>query len=142
MDNIRKLFVSENYKLCSMCSRPLPVDFEKDCCPACEENILFKEVREYIRSHDVTEYQLAEVFNLSPEKVKKWIKDGRIEYVQTEQNKIVSARCQRCGAAVSFGTLCPACLRLMNGEKQRQGVAMFKQNRDGSRIRSLGDEIK
>lgn len=142
-DNSRKLFISEGYKLCKMCSRPMNIDEKKDTCPFCEENMLFREVRDFIRNNDVTEYQLSERFNISPDKVKAWIKEGRIEYVQAGGDKIVGSRCQRCGAAVSFGSLCPACLRLMNGEKRRQGVAVFNPaNRDGSKMRYMGNDDK
>ena len=100
-----------NYKSCSMCGRLMPIDYEKDFCPACEEDVLFKEVREYIRSHEVTEFELAEIFDIPQSKVRKWIKEGRIEYV-TGDNKMMNTRCQRCGVPVSFGTLCP--MKMMN----------------------------
>ena len=139
-DNVRKLFVSDHYKMCKMCMRPLPIEYEKDCCPECEENMLFREVREFIRENDVTEYQLAERFNISIEHVKQWIKEGRIEYVQSSEEKIVGSRCQRCGVSVTFGTLCPSCLRIMNGDKKMKGVAVFKQNRDGNKMRYMGNK--
>ena len=38
-----------NYKSCTMCGRALPINYEKDYCPACEDDVLFREIREYIR---------------------------------------------------------------------------------------------
>ena len=126
-----------NYKSCSMCGRLMPVDYEKDFCPACEDDVLFKEVREYIRSHDVTEFELAEIFNISQSKVRKWIKEGRIEYVTTE-NKMVNTRCQRCGVPITFGTLCSDCMRVMNGSKEVSFISAGKKQ-DRNKMRFLMD---
>ena len=126
------------YKSCSMCGRQLPIDYEKDYCPACEDDVLFKEVREYIRTHEVTEFELAEIFNISQNKVRRWIKEGRIEYV-TGENKMMNTRCQRCGIPVSFGTLCPDCMRVMNGSKEVSYIS-FGSKRDSNRMRFLSKE--
>ena len=130
--------VYTNYKSCSMCSRQLPIDYEKDFCPSCEDDVLFKEVREYIRSHEVTEFELAEIFHISQSKVRKWIKEGRIEYV-TGENKMMNTRCQRCGVPVSFGTLCPDCMRVMNGSKEVSYIS-FGAKKDNNRMRFLSDD--
>lgn len=130
--------VYTNYKSCSMCSRQLPIDYEKDFCPSCEDDVLFKEVREYIRSHEVTEFELAEIFHISQSKVRKWIKEGRIEYV-TGENKMMNTRCQRCGVPVSFGTLCPDCMRIMNGSKEVSYIS-FGAKKDNNRMRFLSKD--
>ena len=127
-----------NYKSCSMCGRTMPIDYEKDFCPACEDDALFKEIREYIRTHEVTEFELAEVFNISQNKVRNWIKEGRIEYV-TSENKMVNTRCQRCGAPVTFGTLCTDCMRIMNGNKEISYISSGPK-RDRNRMRYLTDQ--
>ena len=121
-----------------MCGRLMPIDYEKDFCPAWEDDVLFKEVREYIRSHDVTEFELAEVFNISQSKVRKWIKEGRIEYV-TGENKMMNTRCQRCGVPVSFGTLCPDCMRVMNSSKEVSYIS-FGSKKDRNRMRFISKE--
>lgn len=70
-------------------------------------------VKDYIRSNVVNEYMVADHFQISIKKVRNWIKEGRIEYVEKD-TQIVGTKCQRCGKPVSFGTLCPDCMRLMN----------------------------
>lgn len=100
----------DNMKFCAICHRSLPDTFEGDLCPACQENHLFSEVKEYIRSRDVTEYQVAEHFNIPRLLVKKWIAEGRIEYKEQEE-KIVNLHCNMCGAEITFGTLCQKCYR-------------------------------
>ena len=138
--NIHQKDQYSNYKSCSMCGRSMPIDYEKDFCPACEDDVLFKEVREYIRSHDVTEFELAEIFHISQSKVRKWIKEGRIEYVSGE-NKMMNTRCQRCGAPVTFGTLCPDCMRVMNGNKE-VSYTSSGSTKDSNRMRSLSNDDK
>jgi RNA polymerase subunit RPABC4/transcription elongation factor Spt4 len=101
------------YKHCAMCGRPIAVDSKTEYCKACTEESLFKEVREYIRTHDVTEYELAETFQIPKTKVRRWIHDGRIEYVES-QHKLVNIRCMRCGAPISSGNYCASCMRVMD----------------------------
>lgn len=105
---------SSSYKYCEFCGRPLPSDYEKDFCPSCEENNLFREVKDFIRSHDVNEYQVAAHFQIPVRQIKQWIREGRIEYKESTIGHFASVRCQNCGISISFGTLCPKCLRVMN----------------------------
>ncbi|SDB18271.1 hypothetical protein [Eubacterium oxidoreducens] len=124
-------------KQCEECGRAMPIDYPHNICPTCKENSLFREVREFIRANDVNEYQVADKFNLPVEQVKNWIRNGRIEYKQLgEKNLMGGNYCARCGASVSFGTLCPKCLRLMNNQKK--GVAIQKpSDSDNSKMRFL-----
>lgn len=120
MDNPKSLF-NNNTKVCENCKRPLPYDYKENLCPRCLDMALFREVKEFIRTHDVNEYEVAEHFKIPLRQVKRWIKDGRIEYKQSESaSTIAGLHCQRCGAPVTFGTLCPKCLRLLNGSKDTQ----------------------
>lgn len=136
----RPIEPDSKFKPCSMCGRPILVRGNREYCSICEDNALFKEVREYIRSHDVNEYELAEIFHIPQSKVHNWIKEGRIEYASGE-NKMVSTRCQRCGAPVSFGTLCSGCMRVMNGNKEISYISSG-QSHDRNRMRFLLDEDK
>ena len=106
----------ENYRQCALCGRRLAHSYEDDYCPACQEFKLLREVKDYIRANDVNEYQVAEHFQIPLKQVKEWIREGRIEYRQNpEQGTISGMHCLRCGAPVTFGTLCPKCLKLLNG---------------------------
>ena len=46
-----------NSRFCAICRGSLPDDYEDELCPFCKENQLFSEVKDYIRSKDVTEYR-------------------------------------------------------------------------------------
>ena len=132
----------EEFKRCEFCGRPLPVDYEQDCCPSCIDYKLFHEVKEYIRDNDVNEYQVAEHFRIPLRRVKEWIREGRIEYRAAGEGNITSVRCQRCGAPVSFGSLCAKCLKLLNSN---HGYAIRKdpsQSSDGSRMHYLDEDNK
>ena len=126
-----------NYKECEYCKRPLPIHYEKTLCPNCLDAQLFHEVKEFIRSNTVNEYEVAEHFGIPIKQVKAWIREGRIEYRTSESDSSISMHCQRCGAPVSFGTLCPKCLKLLNGNK---GVSMQKLNSGDSKMRYLDNE--
>ena len=106
---------SDKYKYCEFCGRTLPKHYEGTLCPTCQEAQLFRNVRDYIRANTVNEYEVAEHFHIPLRQIKEWIREGRIEYHEVDTASTISGmHCQRCGAPVSFGTLCPNCLKLMN----------------------------
>lgn len=99
-------------KECPQCHRLLPAKYPEDLCPVCKEINLFSEVKEYIRSHDVNEFQVAEKFNLPRSKVKHWIREGRIEYKDnTGDNRLKDCYCIECGKVIFSGLMCPECMR-------------------------------
>lgn len=106
--------IFDKYKYCEFCGRPLPKSYESNLCPNCQEAQLFRDVKEYIRSNVVNEYEVAEHFHIPLRQVKEWIRDGRIEYRKDNNATINGMHCQRCGAPVSFGSLCSKCLKLLN----------------------------
>jgi predicted amidophosphoribosyltransferase len=128
-------------KGCKRCGRMLPDTYEEEYCPFCRETMLFDKVRDYVRSADVTEYQVASHFNIPVEKVRYWIKEGRIEYkddnVKGEggPSGITGMYCSRCGAPVTFGTLCTKCLKLLN--ENRKGYSPVQKKKENERMRFL-----
>ena len=113
MSETKRLFES-NCKYCKWCHQPISLEEESDLCPRCQESNEFREIRAYVREHDVNEFQLAEVFGIPLRKVKQWIREGRLEYREIEQT-IVNLHCQNCGKAIQFGSLCPECNRALYG---------------------------
>ena len=127
----------ENVNQCKSCKRPLPKKYEQDLCPRCQEIQLFHDVKEYIRSNDVNEYEVADHFHIPLRQVKAWIREGRIEYKEIfAQNSIEGIHCQRCGAPVSFGALCPKCLKLYNGNKGYD-VSRSDANKNDNKMRYI-----
>lgn len=74
--------VSYKKKNCARCGKLLPRSYKKDYCEGCQEALLFDEVRDFIRNNNVTEREVAEYFDLPREKVRAWLRDGRIEYTR------------------------------------------------------------
>lgn len=101
-----------NYKYCEKCNRPLPITFEGTICLDCVNQELFYQVKEYIRANDVTEYEVAEHFEIPLSKVKHWIREGRIEYKDDHLNSLITMHCRKCGAPIQFGTYCTKCQKL------------------------------
>lgn len=105
-------------RYCKMCAKLLAPDYEREYCPACEENKLFDEVREYIRNNEVTEHQVADHFRIPQKLVKNWIKEGRIEYKESaEAKELVMLHCEQCGTPLTFGTLCRKCRKMAENAK-------------------------
>lgn len=111
-----------NYKACAGCGKRLPDTYTEDYCPNCKSAKLLHDVKDFIRENDVNEYQVAEYFQIPVRVVKEWIREGRLEYRTNENGASFSMHCQRCGAPVTFGSVCPKCLKLMNGTGKGYGV--------------------
>lgn len=130
--------MSINYKYCTYCKRILPASYKEDYCVDCEERMLFEKVRDFVRKNEVNEYQVAEHFDIPVRQVKQWIKEGRMEYKERDQKSLMSSYCIRCGARVSFGSLCSKCLRLLNGEKKGYGV--MEQSEEAGKMRFIDSD--
>lgn len=138
MDTNRGFF--QNYKYCIDCKKLLPEEYGYELCPACLEQRLFREVREYIRTNDVTEYDVAEEFGLPVRRVRAWIKEGRIEYREDETKTIIGMQCARCGEKITIGAFCPQCLRILQHPKAT--LAAGFEDVDASRMRFLDEKKK
>lgn len=135
---MEQISLFDNLKFCSVCRRPLPTNYEGTICPGCIENQLFNEVKEYIRSKDVTEYQVAEHFNIPHRKVKQWIEEGRIEYKEQDNSKIMQIYCSKCGAPIAFGNFCQKCYKAKYNTKA--GYAPLKEGAEENKMRFLDDK--
>lgn len=128
----------EQYTYCKDCRKLLPEDYEYVLCASCIEQRLFREVRDYIRTHDVTEYDVAEEFQLPVRRVKAWIKEGRIQYKQEENKMVIGQTCARCGQMISFGDFCSSCARILQNPK---GVLKLGfEDIDASKMRYIDEE--
>ncbi len=123
-----------NVKVCVNCGRRLVRSSENGLCPMCAEQELFNEVRDYIRANDVKDYDVAQKFGIPLNKVKEWIRQGRIQYKNdpTMKSVIMGNYCQVCGQPTNFGTICPKCMKEKKKENI-QGVAIGKPQGDGNK---------
>ena len=72
---------SINHKYCEHCGQPIPRSSEFACCADCQNSILFRAVKDYIRENNVNEFEVAEHFGIPLRLVKQWMRELRIEYV-------------------------------------------------------------
>ena len=112
----RNRFGDSEIKSCKQCGRRLHPKYNKDICPACMEMNLFNEVKDYIRKNDVNESQVADHFGISNAKVRAWIRDGRIQYKNTDGKTVSQVYCQICGKPLDVGNLCSECRHLQGLE--------------------------
>ncbi|MCR5094304.1 MAG: hypothetical protein K6B72_10060 [Lachnospiraceae bacterium] len=122
----KSLFENSAEKRCKECGRYMPERLTGEICPACEERMLFSQVRDYIRENDVRDWEVAEHFGIPRATVKRWIEEGRIQYKeeQSPRDVIMTNYCQICGQPTHFGTICPECMKEQK-RKERRGVAVF-----------------
>ena len=108
-----KSFSYSQAKHCQNCNAVLPPDHKGSFCSSCSEYLLFQDVKDFIRSGDYTEYDVAQFFNIPLSQVRKWIREGRIQYKEDSLNNI-TLHCQICGAQIMFGTVCAKCMKAQN----------------------------
>ena len=128
--------MEQNIKECANCHKDLPADYAYNNCPKCKEDEMFSRVKDYIRTHEVNEYMVANEFQIPLRKVRGWIKEGRIEYVDKD-TRIVGTKCQRCGKPVTFGMLCPDCMRLLNYSNKKIQIVSDQDRKDAGKMRFL-----
>ena len=85
----------ENVHECKQCGRILNKMYRDEICPECKDLNLFAEVKDYIRENDVKEIDVADHFGIPVAKVRRWIREGRIQYKEGEH--ITPIHCQVCG---------------------------------------------
>jgi uncharacterized metal-binding protein YceD (DUF177 family) len=101
----------------------MPLSQQGEECAECQDHRLFIQVRDYIRTNDVSETKLAEKFGISQRKIQKWIREDKIQVAGGNCEQSVYGHCARCGDPLEFGNYCATCLRLIKREKQNASQA-------------------
>lgn len=130
-------------KFCRICHVSLPTNTADNICPVCREQELFVEVKDYIRERDVTEREVAEHFHIPLNKVRGWIKEGRITYKETPGIKAETfgptKKCRECGMQLpssSKDNICQTCLGILSATKSNMkssGVMIENPNDNSSK---------
>lgn len=79
-------------------------------CPVCkdQDEVDFKNVKEYLyKNPGATMSEISTVLEISVEKIKTYLKDGRLEIINNEGNMILE--CESCGKAIKTGRFCNEC---------------------------------
>jgi flagellar operon protein (TIGR03826 family) len=86
-------------------------------CPVCKEDdeADFRRVKEYLyKNPGATLSEVSTVLEIGVEKIKGFLKEGRLEIINGESNLVLE--CESCGKAISTGRFCEACSRMLNNE--------------------------
>jgi len=81
-------------------------------CPVCrkQEEDDFQRVKEYLYENPgASVTQVSTELDISIEKIKRFLKEGRLEITNDEGNLILE--CENCGKAIKSGRYCEACER-------------------------------
>ncbi len=108
-----KNYLFQETKYCQSCNKTLPPNHTDSLCPSCAEIALFQVAKDFIRSGDYNEYDVSQFLNIPIQQIRRWIREGRIQYKEDSLNNI-TMHCQVCGAQITFGTMCPKCLKAQN----------------------------
>lgn len=103
-------------RICKNCGSVFLSRHSRPICNSCYEEVLFSQVKKYIRENEVTEFEVANYFRIPIRLVKKWIRQGRVDY---KENKLSTENrhCKTCGTRINFGNYCCDCLRFVAEER-------------------------
>lgn len=79
-------------------------------CPVCKEadEADFRRVKEYLyKNPGATMSEVSTVLEISVERIKGYLKEGRLEIVSNEGNMVLE--CESCGKAIRTGRFCDEC---------------------------------
>jgi len=97
---------------CRRCGRIFNYIGGAPLCPVCKEEDEedYKRVKQYLYEYPgATMTQVATELNVSLEKIRRFLKDGRLEIVGDDPNFIL--QCEKCGKSIRTGRYCDACER-------------------------------
>ena len=73
-------------KLCSNCGKPMARSHKGGLCPACLDDMLYPQVKDFILHNNVTVMAGAEHLDITLQKDRRWLSDGRFEYIGLRHN--------------------------------------------------------
>lgn len=96
-------------------------------CPICREldESDFKRIKEYLYDNPgATLSEVSTILEISVEKIKGFLKEGRLEIIGTESNMVLE--CESCGKSIRTGRLCDECSKNLSKELQSTANNMSK----------------
>jgi len=118
-------------------------------CPVCKERdeADFKRVKEYLYQYQGASLsEVSTVLDISVERIKGYLKDGRLEIINCEGNMFLE--CESCGKALRTGRFCDECTKELTHDLRstagQMNSSLSKQN-DGLKeieMRYLNRDLK
>lgn len=101
----------DELKNCKICGKVYPSNEFANVCPNCTEHNEneFDIIREYLYTHpNASIYEVATNLDITINKIKHFLRDGRIEIVEKDNHFLA---CQTCGKSIHSGWYCDDCLK-------------------------------
>ncbi|ACL74479.1 MerR family transcriptional regulator [Ruminiclostridium cellulolyticum] len=106
----------------------------QDCKNADEE--VFKKVKDYLYDNPgATLSQVAMELDVSVEKIKMFLKEGRLEI--TDESNII-LECERCGKSIKTGRFCRECQNEVSVDLEKTTKTIHLDNSDQNRSNGIG----
>lgn len=99
-------------KNCKRCGKIFNYLGGEPICPVCrqQDEEDFKRVKEYLYENPgATMSQISIDLDISVEKIRRYLREGRLEIVGNEGNLVLE--CEKCGKAIKSGRYCDVCER-------------------------------
>jgi len=103
-------------------------------CPSCEreEELVFQRVRSYIYENEkCTLGELSKAVGVSPRKILRFIREGRLEISKGMHGDV---RCELCNRPIPKGRYCDACLIQLNQNLDNMFTGPKSDRKDGARM--------
>lgn len=101
---------------CPVCGKVF-VKINRNLCPECieKEEKEYEIVRKYLKDNPgASVEEISEITGVDEKKVLRWIREGRIDVSYSQGG--TGLTCKRCGAPISIGNLCSACIKILSGQ--------------------------
>lgn len=128
---------------CKKCGKIFSYLGGQPLCPACrdkdEED--FKRVKEYLYENPgATLSEVSNVLDISVGKIKRFLKEGRLEIVGEGGNVILE--CENCGKSIKSGRLCEECERELANELKSAARTMSERISQSQQYARKSSELR
>jgi flagellar operon protein (TIGR03826 family) len=114
-----------NIRNCRRCGKLYSYIGGTPICPSCREKDEedFKRIKEYLYENPgATLSEVANTLEISVEKIKRFLREGRLEIVGDDGNMFLE--CENCGKAIKTGRFCEQCGRNIQDELKSAAADM------------------
>ena len=119
-----KLFTSETNLVCMSCIE--------------EEEEVFGKIKEFLIENPLaTVFHVSTSLNISINTIKRYLREGRLEIIQRENQNNVFLTCKSCGLSISSGYYCESCATSIHHDYKSVAIEPDKKQSDRARRSTL-----
>jgi flagellar operon protein (TIGR03826 family) len=123
---------------CKRCRKIFQYTGGQPICPDCKtlDEQTFKKVKDYIYSNPgVTLSEVSTVLDISVERIKGYLRDGRLEIVGGESNMFLE--CEKCGKSIKTGRFCDSCTNGITSDLRNEAQKLSSSDSTTSKSNSI-----